>query len=187
MLAKKLTTHLPVRERNGRLSRAAIPHEAAPAEVRRLRDAALRGMASAEWGTPLGVMFLQGKIDAAQYQAGKTWALLVCGWQAATGCPSPSPKSPSVVFGDRSAPLDFDTEEGRRQMRRDLRTIDDMREAHDVLTRCGRGVARVVRELCEANQAPRDTTELALARTGLSALAALGGLTGNPNRAKRQK
>src|SRR3990167_6065285 len=60
-----------VREPNGRVQRE---REFEPALIRRLRDAALRGLRDAEWGTELGMMYLQGELTEGQYAAGIRWA-----------------------------------------------------------------------------------------------------------------
>lgn len=69
------------REPNGKPQREAKQqtrqHEMpSPAEVKRLRDAAMIGMRDAIWGTVLGYLHLSGKLSIDQFTAGVHWARL---------------------------------------------------------------------------------------------------------------
>lgn len=66
------------RTASGRLSRAAraVTEPASPAQVRRLRDAALAKMLDPQWGTELGRQFLAGHFGAVEYAAGRKYWLL---------------------------------------------------------------------------------------------------------------
>lgn len=68
------------REPNGRIARDFRRQldGPAPGDVRRLRDAALRGLRDAEWGTEPGRLYLVGRLTEARYAAlkrvGQVWA-----------------------------------------------------------------------------------------------------------------
>ena len=64
---------IKARTPSGQLSRAGRQREYPPAQVRRLRDAAMAGLRDPEWGTELGRLYLEGTITAAMYAAGKDW------------------------------------------------------------------------------------------------------------------
>ena len=63
-------TKLRQREPNGRPQRE---RETPPAQVRRLREAALAGLRDPQWGTELGRLLLTKAIDEAMYAAGRRW------------------------------------------------------------------------------------------------------------------
>lgn len=84
-----------IREANGRLSRAAkqIVGADSVGEIKRLREAALSGMRDPLWGTQLGRLFLEGKIVAAQFRAGRQWGELIEKWRAIHCGPRFNPKT----------------------------------------------------------------------------------------------
>jgi hypothetical protein len=182
---------LIVREPNGRLSRSSINavDAVSPAEAVRLRNAAIAGMRAPEWATEIGRLFLEGKVTAAEFEAGKRWGRLVGKYQRAVGAPRPWPKGQAF---DRSTPSSGDdeptpdTEAGRKALealataRRDI--IDDMRIAHAVLVGAGMLSERAVRSTCEANEVPVGAMGLGSLKEGLNWLALHWGLT-QPNRA----
>ena len=67
-----------LRTASGRLSRAAkaVTQQASPAQVRRLRDAALAKMLDPQWGSELGRQFLAGHFGTVEYAAGRKYWLL---------------------------------------------------------------------------------------------------------------
>src|SRR5262249_5216639 len=75
------------RDPNGRRARARNAGDPAPAQVKRLRDAALAGLQSQEWGSELGRLFLAGKIGPELYAAGRRWGECVARYRAALGAP----------------------------------------------------------------------------------------------------
>lgn len=84
-----------IREPSGRLSRAAKKVVGADSvnEIRRLREAALSGMRDPLWGTQIGRLFLEGKVTAAQFRAGRQWGELMEKWRAVHCGPRFNPKT----------------------------------------------------------------------------------------------
>jgi hypothetical protein len=178
MKHKKL---FPIREPNGRLSRTDDIASHAPTAIKRLRDAALRGMADAEWGTELGRLFLEGRITAEHYAAGKKWGRTVVAYHQAIGAAPPYPKA--VAFGDargRSPDPDPASHEGKRLTARDKAIIQNMQEAHAVLIGAGILAERAVRSVCESNECPVGQVGLDALQRGLYWLGDFWGLTKKP-------
>jgi hypothetical protein len=161
------------REPNGRHQRES--REASPTEVRRLRDAALRGMRDPEWGTELGRLFLQREITAAMYAAGRRWAQDAAKWRHAIGA---FPVRTAAFERGHSHPPDPDSPQGQEQAKRDRDAAERFFDAQAVLVATGSGAERAVQALCERDEAPT-FVDLICARAGLSALATHYGLTGN--------
>jgi hypothetical protein len=170
---KNRSTLVPVREPNGRLQRptAAAIGAVSPAEARRLRDAALRGMRDAEWGTELGRLFLADEIESAEFEAGKRWGRLVAAYYQAIGAKPPHPKGMTFDRTDPSPEPDADSEPGQRRLKRDRAVIEDMREAHAVLIGAGLLAERAVRGICEASDTSPHLLGLHNLRRGLQWLA----------------
>lgn len=166
-----------IREPSGRPSRAAEQKETAPAQVRRLRDAALAGMADQEWGTELGRLFLSGKITPPMYAAGKKWAERASRYQAAINCPV-GMRSASAERVGFSSPADPDSDEGQEQVKRDVGAVLAFQEAHAVLLGAGLIAERAVRGLCERDEAMTGELHALALHRGLSWLAEYWGLTG---------
>lgn len=174
-------TIIPVRERNGRLARGLVPPGAvSPAEAYRLRQAALIGMRSPEWGSELGRLYLAEKIESSQYEAGKSWRVVVEQYRQAVGAPSPHPRgqkyeraSPATLPDD--PPLG--TRAGDRLLRIRKLMIDRMIDAQEVLIAAGRDELRQIRATVEDEQAPVGHHSLLILRSGLTALSIHWGLT----------
>lgn len=176
-MKRKKSKIILVREPNGRASRAGELREYPPAQVRRLRDAALAGMADPEWGTIPGRMFLAGKIDAAQYAAAKRWSERVAKYQQAINAPQPNPKALQFESGARGHDPDPASEEGRQRVAKDEAAIGQFNEAHAVL--CGAGMISeaVVRNTCERDHWPVGQIEVEALNRGLLWLAEYWHLT----------
>ena len=87
------------RQPNGQLSRAVAnrePESRSPAAIKRLIDSDIRGAHSAMYGTPIGRLMLEDKIDLLQYQAALAWASLAQKRARALDLPSPDIRSPSL-------------------------------------------------------------------------------------------
>jgi hypothetical protein len=168
---KKKSVLVPVREPNGRLQRpsAAVTNAVSPAEIRRLRDAALVGMRDHEWGTELGRLFLQDEIEPVEFEAGKRWGRLVEAYHRATG--APPVRSMAFDRAPRSAQVDPESEEGQAQAAADRAIAEDMREAHAVLMSAGMRAERAVRQICEEREASVSVVGLDNLRAGLRWLA----------------
>jgi hypothetical protein len=170
---------VPVREPNGRLSRASedAVKAVSPVAIRRLRDAAIRGMADAEWGTEIGRLYLEGKLNEASYEAGKRWNRLVAAYHKAIGATPPYPKAIAFKRAEPSHEPHEDSDAGKKQIARDKDIIADMREAHAVLLGAGKIAEYAVRSTCEENEAPVGSIGLDGLQRGLAWLAQHWGLT----------
>jgi len=160
------------REPNGRLSRApeyAID-TSSPTAAKRLRDAALRGMASAEWGTELGRLFLADDITSGEYTAGKRWTATVRRYHEAIGAGAVNLVT-GQAHGDAAHDPDPDSEEGRRRIWRARQAIKEMHAALAVLEDTGAASTMAVREVCEHDHAGLGWVGLCALHRGLSALA----------------
>jgi hypothetical protein len=155
------------REASGRVKRDS--HLPSPAEVIRLRDAALAGMRDPVWGSMLGLLFLAGKINALQFAAGKRWNELAADYSRATLAPK-QPRSANLD-PKGGTPADPDSAQGRREARRQVLTLEDYQEALNVLKRLGGPVLAIVVDICEGGRVPGGFAELQHLKRGLSALA----------------
>jgi hypothetical protein len=169
---------IQVREPNGRLSRstAEAVEACAPAEVRRLRDAAIRGMRDQEWGTHLGRLFLEGKIPGALYEAGRRWSRLAALATAAIRAPK-APGASAFIPRANGEEADPDSHEGRKIAARELETCVEFAEAHGALWGGGELAVRAVRDVCESDRPPVGHEQLRNLRVGLEWLALHWGLT----------
>jgi hypothetical protein len=167
-----------VREPSGRRARHDDEPELAPARVKRLRDAALAGLQSEEWGSELGRLFLAGKIGPGLYAAGRRWTECAARYRAALGAPPPHPRAVPLERGSVAAPPDPASEAGRRQAAREHAAIRQLREAQAALREAGTLAERVVRSVCEHDQAPGGVHEREALVRGLQALARFWRMTG---------
>lgn len=166
-----------VREPNGRLSRAGKQQESAPAQVKRLRDAALAGMRDPQWGTQLGRLFLGGMITEEMYAAGKWWGEKAAQYCTAINAPVPFPRSASLDIGRGNQSADPESEAGREEARRHRGAVLVFLEAHAALMGAGMLAERAVRRLCEEDVMPCGLEELNSLRSGLMWIAKHRGLT----------
>ena len=169
---------LKARERNGRNQRGPMlsngqPRVPSPTEVRRLRDAALRGMKDAVWGTELGRQFMLQHISATMLSAGLRWTQDAARWRHTLGV---FPVRTASLERGHSHPADPDSPEGMEIARRDRNAQEAFCGAHSALVDAGAGAERAVEALCERNEAPTFFDRIC-ARAGLSALATYYGLT----------
>jgi hypothetical protein len=167
------------REPSGRRSRAITRSapEFAPTEVKRLRDAALAGMQNPEWGSELGRLLLAGKLEPELYAAGQHWAECAMRYRQALDAPRPSPPPASLEPKSPAAAVDPATDAGQRQTARDVAAIAALKEAHAALRMAGVLAERVVRRVCEHEEAVCGTGEFVALRRGLLALALFWGMT----------
>jgi hypothetical protein len=149
---------------DGRVYRG--PEGPSPNEIRRLRDAAVRGLRDAEWGTELGRLYLERQITPEMYSAGKRWRLDAVRHRRAIDVFPIKPVS--LEKGIKSHPPDVDSPEGQEQARRDRDATESFLEAHHVLVMSGAESA--VRRLCEEDQSLVGVQELYTARAGLAKL-----------------
>jgi hypothetical protein len=159
-----------VREPSGRLSRAGERREFAPALVKRLRDKALRDVSDHRWGTELGRLFLEQKIDGPLFAAGERWRKLAAAYYAAIGAPQPTPRPLSMERGSHSAQPDPESAAGVIRLDAERRVIALMDRAHSVLVGAGKIAESVVRAVCERDENAA-AFDLVYLTNGLTALA----------------
>src|SRR5262245_5595905 len=166
------------REPSGRRSRAGSDPALAPAQVRRLRDAALAGLQREEWGSELGRLLLTGRIGADLYAAGRRWAECTACYAAALGAPPPQPAPARFERANAAAPPDPASEAGARLAARERAAVEAWRAAHASLRATGVLAERVVRSVCERDEVPGGAREFEALERGLSALAQFWRMTG---------
>lgn len=178
-LKNKKAKIVPVREPSNRPSRAAdeLGRQYGPAEVRRLRDAAVKGLRDPEWGTELGQIYLERKITAEMYGAGKWWRDMAARYATAINAPPASPKALSLDRGSMGTDIDPESEEGAKRASRDRTAVRDFLEAHAVLLGAGVISERYVRDLCEHDHRPFGAYAMEATTRGLQWLADWRGLT----------
>jgi hypothetical protein len=160
------------REPAGRLARAAAPDKGfAPAAIKRLTESAIRGVADAAYGTPLGRLYLDGHLSEAQFAAGRHFDRLARRYVQAIAAPRPDPRANVLDATLRSAEIDPDSEAGRRQSTEHQAAVAAMEAARAVLAHCGKGTEAAVRSLCEARELPVGWSGHNALAAGLSALA----------------
>ncbi|MEY9493731.1 hypothetical protein [Bradyrhizobium elkanii] len=159
---------LAVRKPSGQIRMQ--PQLPPPAEVRRLRDAALAGMRPAEWATMLGRLYLSDKITTVQFSVGKRWADLSADYSEA--CQSPLMPRSAKFDADGGSILDPDSAKGRREARRHARMMEDYTDGLRTLERSGKAALHAVRNVCVMDLAPAGIGEVEALRSGLQALAA---------------
>src|ERR1700738_3320862 len=140
-----------VREPNGKPQRSSDDREFPPTQVKRLRDAAMRGMADAEWGTVCGRLFLEGRLPAPAYAAAKWWAERVVKYHSAINAPPPNPRAMAIGASSGGEPPDPDSFEGQLRTKREEQAIIDFMAAHSVLVAAGKLAEHCVRSVCEQN------------------------------------
>lgn len=141
-----------------------------PTEVRRLRDAAMRGLRDAEWGTELGGLYLERKITAAMYGAGKWWREMAVAHLSAINAPCPTPRRISLEGSMGGTAPDPDSDEGLRIAARERDTLKLFNAAHKELIAAGMLAEHYVRELCEENLRPFGSAPMAATVAGLQRL-----------------
>lgn len=173
MARSKKSVLVPIREPSGRLLRSVETAIDArpPAEVRRLRDAASSGMAAPEWGTELGRLFLAGKIGPKLFETGKRWARLSSAYHQATGAPLEAPATAAFFKTPSNREADPDSDEGRKQAKRDRNIVSAAEEALAILVSAGHRKERAVRLVCERNETPSGENGLSDLIIGLGWLA----------------
>jgi len=161
---------LASREPSGKVRRPprADPTLPSPTEVTRLRDAALAGMRDAVWSTPLGWLYLSGRLSGSQFAAGRRWADLARDYSAATQ----SPKAPRSANLDPAGgqPPDPDSPAGLREAQQHAHTLHQYISALAILNVSGTPARRAVEAICEQGQMPAGHHQLASLGVGLTVL-----------------
>lgn len=173
-----------VREKNGRISRSGEAKELPAVAIKRLRNAALAGMADARWSTELGRLYLSEKIKEHMFIAGERWAETAKRYDQAVAAPSPTPRSANLERGAQAHDPDPDSEAGAQIIQHDQLIIAAFNKAHKALVEAGKLAEKVVRALCERDEFIAEY-ELPHLVNGLTALAAHWRLTPGGRDVKR--
>jgi hypothetical protein len=158
------------REPNGRPQRRTEAQLPSPAEIARLRDAALAGLRDPAWGSTLGRLYLSGKVTGTQFAAGKRWAKLAARYSSA----AISPKQPrsAKLAAEGGSPVDPDSAKGRREALQEANLAASYVEALVVLERMGALPRRAVVNACEYGINPVGVSGLHDLQKGLQGLVA---------------
>lgn len=140
-----------------------------PTAAHRLRTAALTDMQEAVWATPLGWLYLDGKISGGEFMAGRRWCELMERYAKAVQAPRP-PQSARLIDAPGNQRLDPDSPEGRREARRHAKTQEWFEGATSALAHAGALRARAVAQVCEQNRLPVGFEDLGHLRVGLQTL-----------------
>jgi hypothetical protein len=171
------------REKNGRLSRQILREidGYAPAAVARFVEATLAGYQSREYGTPLGRLFLAGKISEQEFKAGRRWDQLIRLYHEALQAPAPDPRGIAIGQDTRSAKVDPSSNKGLQEATRHRAIIEAVNAAHAVIIGYGKLAERDMRRLCEGlGENPSGHESLLRAKTVLAGLAKFWQLSKSP-------
>ena len=171
-MARRGRRLVDAREPNGRPQRE---REFPPTMVRRLRDAAMRGLRDQEWGTELGRLFLEKAITEEMYAAGRKWGEEAEKYRESIG--TYMVKTAAMQRGSIGHDADPDSDEGRVQARRERDGMERFFASHAALMAAGTQAESAVRRLCEEGLSLAGMMEFQAARSGLLALATHYGLT----------
>jgi hypothetical protein len=110
------------REPNGRLSQAVrrAMEPTPPAQAKRLRDAALRRMEDEAYGWEIGRLWVENRLDAHEWEAGKRLRRLTEELRKLKGGPNPNPKTVRIGEGHGGHDADPDSERGIEEARRTI-------------------------------------------------------------------
>ena len=141
-----------------------------PTEIRRLAEAAAKGMRDQGWGTQIGQMYLRGKVAASEYSAAKRWNALVADY--AVACQAPREPQTASLEARGGTPADPDSDAGVKEARKHRRDAAAFLDGKQALRLAGAIAERVVEDVCILDQAPAGLVELNALRSGLQSLAA---------------
>jgi hypothetical protein len=161
---------------------------ASPTAVARLVQEALRGCADEMFAAPLGRLFLEGKLSAAEFEAGKRWDRLSRRYYLAIGAPRPDPQIGSLSHAEKRksdwTDLNLDSEIGQDRLRVDREIIEAFQAARAVVAEQGAAAERDMRRLCEGmGEFPAEFEALTRAKHALGNLAWFWGLESRRRRA----
>lgn len=146
---------------------------ASPAAIRRLRDAALAGMADPQWGTMAGLFYLSKRIDDTEYAAAKRFGDLHSQYISVIG----GPRHPKTSTGERQSPsaqIDVDTEMGEAEAVRHRIIMTNYHDAHMALLMvCPSVEADLIRFCSVPGESPSGYAAVIRVKNGLKALASL--------------
>jgi hypothetical protein len=119
-MARRKTRLITRREPNGRPQR---DRTVAPSEAKRIRDTVARMARQPEYGTELGRLWLDDKISAPMYEAGKKWVIVAVQRSMALQGPSAHPRSLNIGSGGESHPVDPDSPAGQQEAKHHAKAV----------------------------------------------------------------
>lgn len=150
---------------------------ASPASIRRLRDAALMGMADPAWGSVAGLFYLSKKIDEVEYQTAKRFGDLHSQYIGVIGGPK-QPKTSTGQIMSSSADVDVDSAAGDEQAKRHIAIMTKYNDAHTALLVISSAAeADLIRFCAMPGEAPVGHEGVIRVKNGLKALAELWKVT----------
>jgi len=161
------------REPSGKVQRVP-PDLMSPTEVRRMVDAAKAGLRDPVWSSQVGMLKARGLLTDRQFAAARCWLELLAEYAQATQSPK-QPRSANLDPKGGTAP-DPDSATGRKEARRDRKTVDAYQTARKVLAAIGEAPKVAVRDVVELDLYPVGALQLHALRGALSALATLWGV-----------
>ena len=168
---KRKNRLVTAREPNGQPQRS---RSIAPSEAKRIRDEAARKVRPSEYGSELGRLWLDDKISAPMYEAGKKWIVVAVQRSIALQSPSANPRSLNIGSGGESHPIDPDTPQGEREAKRHAKAITAYETAFEAITKAS---WMAILTVCEQNLALVGHQQLLDFRCGLMILAKMWRLT----------
>jgi hypothetical protein len=146
---------------------------ASPSQIRRLRDAALAGMADPQWGSMAGIFYLSRKIDEIEYETAKRFGDLHTQYISVIGGPK-SPKSSNPERGSLGISLDVDSELGEEETKKHINIMGRYNDAHTVLLGIGPAAEGDIIRFCSIpGESPAGHEAMLRVRWGLRALSVL--------------
>jgi hypothetical protein len=148
-----------------------------PAAIKRLRSAAILGMADPQWGSVAGLCYLQKMIDDIEYEAAKRFGDLHAQYIGVIGGPR-APKTSTGERPTRAAEIDVDTEQGDREAKRHITVMTRYNDAHTALLMVSPATeADLIRFCAMPGESPTGYEGMVRVRSGLRTLAALWKIT----------
>ena len=144
-----------------------------PAIVKRLRSAAILGMADPHWGSVAGLWYLQKVIDDSEYEAAKRFGDLHAQYIGVIGGPRP-PKTSTGERMSKSQNVDVDTHQGDLEAQRHIAVMTKYNDVHTaLLTLSPLTEAELIRFCAMPGETPTGHEGIIRIRAGLRALADL--------------
>lgn len=156
------------RNKDGRCKRETVDEIRSVAVAQRAKVVPIDQATSEKASTPLGVLYLNGKLTLAEYQAGVTMTSVFAAWRWANCAPSPFPAS----MGGRSSGV-LNLIEEDVDIKRRKKALDVYNDAKAVILDCGTPAYLGLVELCGHE---RPVMSIDPVKRGLKALVAHFGL-----------
>lgn len=139
-----------------------------PSNAKRIRDEAIRKSHQSEYGTELGRLWLDDKITAPMFEAGKKWGIVSAALSRALQSPSANPRSLNIGSGGESHPVDPESPEGQREAKHHTKAVQIYDAAVRVLPSAS---FKVVETVCDRSLALCGHQEFLDLKCGLLILA----------------